>query len=792
MKLEVGKPGERKPEILAPAGTPEALQAALAAGADAVYFGSGPFHARSQAVSFPLEHLREPVDQIHRVGAKAYLTMNTLIFAGEWKQAWEVVSTAYEVGIDALIVQDVGLASSIHQILPDFPIHASTQMAVHSETAMEWAKELGMSRVVLPRELSGEEIHRLTDCARKLQLETEVFVQGALCVCYSGHCHMSRTLGGRSANRGACAQPCRHRYRLEGRDVEAVPLLSPRDLSYLNEVPKLQQMGVASFKIEGRMRSPEYVAQAVRLYRQAVDGVKPSAQEEAKLLQAFNRGGSFSNHRFYRVRGRSFLSGPRSGNLGIFLGRSIAIQPHLGTLTFRLEGPAPDPGDTLVLRRSTGEDLASAPIAHPQIKGDRCTISGFHPEKLRTLPEDTWIYRAKSAVLQAEVRQLKREETPVDLRLSAEQEGYMLRVEDERGCWGAAFQARESVAPLEGGRLRQQLGKLGGTGLRLSSLISAPDVALRISSVNDLRRRAIGAYLIRRTESLRPPVSHEQERMWEAQEAIPVAQRNSRDPKAEEGRIVYLPGLRSTDSLSCSEGTEWVLPLSALLAGSASWRRDLFSRYAVWVAVPSGAPLSLYEEGRREYPSWIQQGLKGEWTSGLVTLGHHPNSVKGLQSGQGDWFLFPDANVANPVTAKQYRFWGVTGLAWAQELDWELQQALCDLDLDLRYFVFEGAQEVMLFEHCPVGYGTEGCSRCKNQRQFLLQDERGRRFPLLPLPEQACSGRLYASDEGERGSRQTASANLRCVRTLLPDSMRAEMVYESPSECTVEYSHIGE
>lgn len=274
-------------ELLSPAGSPEAVRAAVQSGADAVYLGAGNFNARRNAVNFDLETLKETVDYCHLRGVKVYLTLNTLLYDRELPQAAELVAYANDIGVDALLVQDLGALSMVRQVAPDLPVHASTQMSIHDLEGAKFAAGLGMTRVVLSRELSRDQIADI--CARS-PVEIEAFVHGALCMCYSGQCFFSSVLGGRSGNRGMCAQPCRLNYGWNGKADR--PLLSLKDMSLANHLQELNEMGVACAKIEGRMKRPEYVSVVTRIYAAALrEGRNPTGEELTALEQAFSRQG---------------------------------------------------------------------------------------------------------------------------------------------------------------------------------------------------------------------------------------------------------------------------------------------------------------------------------------------------------------------------------------------------------------------------------------------------------------------------------------------------------------------
>ena len=303
----------RLPELLAPAGDWECARAAVENGADAIYFGLEKFNARMRANNFTEADLPKLMDFLHRRGVKGYVTFNILVFENEMAQAEQYLRTMIAADVDAAVVQDVGICRLIRQLSPDFPIHVSTQMTITSAAGVEFARELGCNLVVLARECSLNEIAKIVardecqvsgrqgpadggpDHAKRethhASLPLEVFIHGALCVAYSGQCLTSEALGGRSANRGECAQACRMPYDLIA-DGKPVPLgdrkylLSPQDLFGLEVLPELVRAGVASLKIEGRLKSPEYVANITRIYRQTLDRLGESAEASSAQAEA--------------------------------------------------------------------------------------------------------------------------------------------------------------------------------------------------------------------------------------------------------------------------------------------------------------------------------------------------------------------------------------------------------------------------------------------------------------------------------------------------------------------------
>ena len=289
-------------ELLSPAGGSEALVAAVQSGADAVYMGFGAFNARRSARNFSDEEFRAAVSYCHLRGVKVYLTLNTLLTDRELPQLAETAKKGSAYGVDAILVQDLGVLETLKAVIPDVPLHASTQMSVHTLSGVEEAAALGMTRAVLARELSKDDIAAI--CARA-PIEIETFAHGALCMCYSGQCEMSAVIGGRSGNRGACAQPCRLPYGWNGK-ADGYPL-SLKDANLADFVPEMQDLGVACIKLEGRMKRPEYVAAITRIYARLLrEHRKATPDEQRELKEAFSRDG-FTQDYYLDRRGRQMF-----------------------------------------------------------------------------------------------------------------------------------------------------------------------------------------------------------------------------------------------------------------------------------------------------------------------------------------------------------------------------------------------------------------------------------------------------------------------------------------------------
>ncbi len=570
------------PELLAPAGDWECAKAAVENGADAIYFGLDKFNARMRANNFTEADLPRLMEFLHRRGVKGYLTFNTLVFENEWEQAQEYLRTAISAGVDAAIVQDVGICRLIRQMSPDFPIHVSTQMTVTSAAGIEFARRLGCNLVVLARECSLKEIEKIQQAQRQasydlraactppsndLQLSTvnfqlplEVFVHGALCVAYSGQCLTSEALGGRSANRGECAQACRMPYDLIA-DGKQVPLgdrrylLSPQDLAGLEVLPQLARLGVASLKIEGRLKSPEYVASVTRVYRRALDDLAqngtrtfqspvhaPAAANrsaEYELEMAFSRG-LFSGW-FHGTNNQRLVHARFGKKRGVFLGQVTRVQGE--RVWISLQGLL-KPGDGVVFDAGNPEEkeeggrvfevanvaptLPSAPpnrvrnttetpksnIQHSgKFQNSTSTRSQAPREVILAFGRDTVdfgrihvgdkVWKTSDPELDRELRATFESPTPRYQRpiavevygrsgerlslVARDGEGHIVRLESNVELITARKQ------PLTPERLREQLGRLGGTPFTLDALHNhlEGDVLIPVSELNRLRRELV-------------------------------------------------------------------------------------------------------------------------------------------------------------------------------------------------------------------------------------------------------------------------------------------------------------
>jgi putative protease len=504
------------PELLAPAGSPEALRAAVAAGADAVYLGGRRFGARHYAANFDDEALAQAVRFCHGRDVRVYVTVNTLVRDDELPDVVEYLLWLYEQGVDAVLVQDTGVVSIAREVVPDLPLHASTQMTVYSPAGVLRAMEMGISRVVLARECPIEEIERIGTLCRSHAIGLEIFVHGALCYCYSGQCLFSSLIGGRSGNRGTCAQPCRKPYALVAgvtdaagrpehlRDIRLTHpyLLSPRDLALYPHLARIVRAPVVSLKIEGRMKSPEYVAVVVDIYRRALDGIAdgtwtPSDDDMQDLALAFNR--SFTGGYLMGERGLSIIGPERPDNRGLAIGRVREYDRRRGEAVIAIEGAVPEPGDGIVVhawgkqREDTGSVIRPPFFVGAGILRLRVPQEVEPGSPVSLTRRASLSQRAQRILAQGGARSL-----PIDMHLGFE-EGFPV-LEGKVGVAGrhagvtvhgvGAWEPARS-SPLGEAQIHSLLERTGGTPFRIHQLeIDYPGgLFAPVGEINRLRRR---------------------------------------------------------------------------------------------------------------------------------------------------------------------------------------------------------------------------------------------------------------------------------------------------------------
>lgn len=499
----------KKIELLSPVGDFECLKAAVQNGADALYLGSADFNARYSAKNFSIEELEEAINYAHLRNVKVFLTLNTLIKNEELNDAINLATKAYELGIDAIIVQDIGLANILLKSFPNLPIHASTQMTCHSLSGAKVLQKAGFKRIVLSRELSLNEIEYIKS---NIDCEIEIFAHGALCISYSGQCLYSSLIGGRSGNRGKCAQGCRLCYTLleNNKTINKGYLLSPRDLCSLELLPELISTGIDSLKIEGRMKTPEYVATVTRIYRKYIDKIinkEPYVienQDKKDLLQVFNRGG-FSTGHLSNEPNKELIYKEKPGHLGIYIGNVSKYNVNKGHITLSLNESL-GIGDTITFENENTKYTVSELMDHNKNlsianKNMKITIGRM---KGNIKPGDK-IYKLSSKELLNNVKDILSKENikrpinatldihldkPITLKIFDDNNHKVIVKSDE-----LPELAKNSPTTKE--RLEKQLNKLTDTPFYFKNIQINLDDNLfvpHISTINELRRTAIQKY----------------------------------------------------------------------------------------------------------------------------------------------------------------------------------------------------------------------------------------------------------------------------------------------------------
>ena len=477
----------KKPEILAPAGTFEALKAAVKAGADAVYVGADKFSARAFAGNFDKEELLRAIDYCHIFDTKIYLAVNTLFKENEIRLLADYIKPFYKEGVDAVIVQDMGAAALLAREFPDLALHASTQMSISSHYGAQFLKSLGFARIVPARELSLEEIRSLKN---RVDIEIETFVHGAMCYCYSGKCLFSSFSGGRSGNRGRCAQPCRKRYEYGGKNEY---IMSLKDMCCLELVPELIEAGIDSFKIEGRMKKPEYVAGTVRAYREAADAYfagtwdpEKIAADTDNLRDIYNRGG-FCEGYYFRHSGAFMIAKERPNHTGLKTGTVKKVSPPLVYIALEKDVNKQD----VLEIRPAGIELTSAGEC---TCADLLVLNGNNFKKIKPGME---VYRTRNNKLLDEIRNdiIKKEIAVYASAKVTAQTGRPLEIEitgktaSSKVTGDIVQKAQNKATSAE--NIIDKMKKTTGTGVRLECVCEiSPDAFVPMSSLNELRRRA--------------------------------------------------------------------------------------------------------------------------------------------------------------------------------------------------------------------------------------------------------------------------------------------------------------
>ena len=786
------------PELLAPAGDWECAKAAVENGADAIYFGLERFNARMRAHNFTEADLPRLMEFLHRRGVKGYVTFNTLVFANEMAEAQDYARAMISAGVDAAIVQDVGICRLLRHLSPDFPIHASTQMTVTSAAGVAFARDLGCQLVVLARECSLREIGKIQAAQVGAALPLEVFVHGALCVAYSGQCLTSEALGGRSANRGECAQACRMPYELIC-DGTAVPLgdrrylLSPQDLAGLEVLPDLLQAGIASLKIEGRLKTPEYVANITRVYRRALDRafaeLRPSAPAPGPTLEqlrsesrydlemGFSRG--LYTGWFRGVNNQELAHARFGKKRGVFLGEVTRV--HNDQVALRLQAPL-KPGDGIVFDAGHPDQ--------PEEGGRVYAVEPRGPEVLlgfgrgdiqfeRVHPGDK-VWKTSDPELDRRLRQSfagdqPRFQRPITLEVDGRAgEPLVLRARDEFGHVAQVASrlplVRAEKQPLRSDRLREQLGRLGGTPFKLAELINRleGDVILPVGELNRLRREF--ASQLETARALPRPWTLRAEARF--QDLLPDP---SAGHPAEPDLIVLARNLAQLEAaLSCGVRT-----LYCEFEDPKKYREAV--RLARSAGGESGAGPTLWVVPPRIFKmgeDWTLQQVRASEADGFLVRNYDHLGFFSGERCRGD-FSF---NIANSISAAWFKNrFGLERLTASYDLNFVQLEALLR-SAPPAWFEVTLHQHMPLFhmEHCVfcafLSEGTDftNCGRPCDRHEVKLRDRVGAEHILKA--DAGCRNTVF------NARAQTGAEYVPRLLGLGVRDFRLEFVNETPAQ----------
>ena len=737
-------------ELLAPAGSREALVAAVENGANAIYLAGNAFGARAYASNFDREALREAIHFAHLRKVAIHVTVNTIVADEEMEPLRDYLRFLYEAGADAVLVQDLGVARVAHETVPDLPLHASTQMSVSSLEGVRALAELGFTRVVLARELSLKEIRHI--CAHA-PIEIETFMHGALCVCYSGQCLMSSMIGGRSGNRGRCAQPCRLPYTLvdeKGQDVlgdkAGSYLLSPRALSTIDVIPDLIEAGVSSLKIEGRMKRPEYVATVVRTYREAIDtyyagkGYAVTQEERDDLAQIFNR--DFTTAYLEGRPGKAMMSDRRPNNRGLLIGRVTAYDWDARIVTVKLSGRL-GLGDQVDFWVKVGGRVTATISALTDAKGRAVeegqagdTVSFAIPSAVRDHDRVFKVYdarlmeRAKETYASgAPVRRI-----PVAIAVRAAV-GEPLTVtlcdaEGHRGEGRTDFIGEPArKRPLSEEIIRKQVSRLGTSVYEMKSLHCdiAGEVMVPMSEINEARRKAVEALDALRLKEI------------EACEHRPEPKFTDRIARPTPKKAHFLVAV---DTLGKAEAA-----LSAgadgILFGGESYEHRVIApeeyERAWQMAREAGARIDfntprIVHDGQQKH---VERLLAAFAAFPPDAVHVHNIAMLALVRRLTDFAIHADYSLIsyNKQTLAFLKDYGVAGATLSPELTAkEIRQLAKESPLPLTCIV-HGRLELMVSNYCVTGSFLGGCGEgpCTQpctRGHFALKDRKDALFPL--------------------------------------------------------------
>lgn len=748
-----------KVELLAPVGDWNCLKAAVQNGADAVYFGVEQFNARMYAANFNVEDMKQVIDYCKLRNVKTNLTLNTLLENCEFDNAVDLAKEAYKAGVDAIIVQDLGLAKYLIDNIPGLPIHASTQMTVHNLQGVLKLEKLGFDRVVLSRELSCEEIEYI---CKNCKVEIETFIHGALCICYSGQCLFSSVVGGRSGNRGKCAGPCRLPYELisenaethERKSIDKGYLLSTKDLCGIAYIPRLIQAGVKCFKIEGRMKSPEYVATVTRIYRKYIDMVLNNddfiidEKDINDLMQVFNRGG-FSDGHLDSKHNRNLIFPEKPSNMGIYLGTIKKYNSNKGHITLQLEEDL-ELGDSISVSNEASKYLVSELMiknvnqkkvsANTEVTIGRMKGNIKVGDKVYRISSKALSDFAKASYDNCENKKIPlnctvtiKKNTPISMEIST----------NKNTCYNELYSSiyvkeisnmipiDALKTPISVERVVKQISKTTNTPFSFENITVLLDDGLyvpSISTLNELRRTALEKV--------------EQEILSRAKRTLLDLSRKSKES------ITYTPNVKNPEisvlfrqldldfdytKLDKEKITNIYVSLELFISKKYSKVISYFSdNYNLYIYVPS----IIKTNYKNIALSTIEQAVMIYNIKGFIVSNIGDFELLKKYSKDYEFIGNYTLNVFNNNTMEEYRKLGLSRITLSRELNQELiKEMLANANINTEMIVY-GNLPLMASSYCFLGE-TNKCypdcgTNCKKNNKYYLKDRLGFNFRVVP------------------------------------------------------------
>ena len=715
-------------ELLAPVGSFDSLKAAVQNGANAVYLGGKDFSARASANNFDREELKEAVKYAHIRDVRVFVTTNTLIKQNELEDFVEYAKFLYDIDVDAIIMQDIGAAMLIHELLPDFELHASTQMVAHSLEDVQYLESIGFKRVVLARELTVEEIKYICD---NTNVDIEIFVHGALCVCYSGGCLMSSMIGNRSGNRGRCAQPCRQKYTMidisTGEEIHnnGDYLLSTKDLNTIEEIDKIIDTGVLSLKIEGRMKKPEYVATVIKSYRDAIDEyettkkVNISDETMEDLYTIFNR--KFTKGLILGEVGDEVMNSNVPNNQGLYIGKVVDYNKKAKRLKIKLEG---------TLKKGDGINLGGGTIGRI-IKGKDITQIGYKGETIELdfigeAKKNQLVFKTSDTDLIDRAQKTYTQDKEfakslIDAEISIKLDSYPeLRLIDKNEnivtVQGDKLVEKALKVALSEEKIETQIKKLGNTPYEIDQLKINLDegVSMPISLINQMRREAIELL-----DNARISVKGRMYKDNDIKYSPKIYSRNADNKSKIRVKVNNIEALKSILNLDIDmiyyEDVSTIE--QAMTMANANNKKLIYSAPRI-VRNREYKRLEKSEEYCKDH---VQISALGQ----VKYYKENSESVK----FDVDYYLNP----FNSETINHYKKEGAETVCISQELNLhEIKETTQYTDLEIETVAY-GYIPMMLSEYCPMGVVARSCKkdkRCANckESKYVLRDFKGEEY----------------------------------------------------------------